>query len=102
MFFVSSTTRIVAMNGSAPWQLEREAAAGSGRAVEEDAAAVRLHDVAHDREAEAGGADLTAVRALREALEDALLLRGRDAGAGVADGDADGAVGRLDVDRDPP
>jgi hypothetical protein len=44
---------------------------------------VRLHDVAHDGEAEARGPELAARRRLREALEDALTLLERDAGAGV-------------------
>src|SRR5438552_18902578 len=87
MFFSSSTIRMVAIaEDSAPRQLEREAAALADLALQVDAAAVRLHDVAHDGEPEAGRAGLGPVGALHEALEDALALVWRDAGAGVADG----------------
>ena len=75
-----------------PRQLEREAAPLPDLAVEEDATAVRLHDVAHDREPEARGARLAAVLPLHEALEDALALLGGDAGPGVGHADPDDAV----------
>src|SRR5262245_23620031 len=65
-------------------QLEREAGAASWPAVEQDSAAMRLHDVAHDRETETRAADISGLRRLREALEDALLLVGGNPGAGVA------------------
>src|SRR5947199_5285418 len=100
MFFSSSTIRMVAIaEDSAPRQLEREAAALADLALQVDAPAVRLHDVAHDGEPEAGGAELAAVGRLREALEDALPLVGRDAGARVAHGQEDAPV--LDLGGDP-
>ena len=64
-------------------QLEREAAAAPDLALEVDAPAVRLHDVAHDREAEPGGAGSPPSCRLGEALEDALALLRRDARPGV-------------------
>src|SRR5438128_967553 len=76
MFFSSSTIRIDAM--SAARQLEREAAARSEGALEVDAPAVCLDDVAHDGESQARGADVAAVAGLDEAVEDALLLIGWD------------------------
>src|SRR5215813_3859911 len=82
MFFSSSTIRIVAIR-SPTRQLEREAAAMADLAVEPDPTAVGLHDVANDGETEAGRPGVPTVRELREALEDALALRGRDAGAVV-------------------
>src|SRR5437763_1964051 len=75
----SSTTRTVAMARSLPArQVDGEAAALALVAADVDAAAVRLHDVADDGEAEAGGAGL---RSLHERLEDARALCQRDAGA---------------------
>src|SRR5205823_7116819 len=89
-------------SGSTPWsaarQLEREAAARSGGALEVDAPAVRLDDVAHDGEPEAGRADVAAVAGLDEAVEDALLLIGRDAAPGVAHRDDDRPVGGPHLD----
>src|SRR5262245_51903336 len=92
MFFSSSTTRMFAMRGRVleraalcVRQLDREAAAAPALALEVDPAAVRLHHIAHDREAEAGCA---AVLALCEALEDPLALLGRDPGAAVLDGES--------------
>src|SRR5205809_6776 len=96
MFFSSSTMRMDAM--SATRQLEREPAPDADRAVEVDAPAVRLDDVAHDGEAETGRADVAALAGLDEAVEDAFLLIGRDPAAGVADRDDDGPVRRRGLD----
>ena len=63
-----------------------------------DAPAVCLDDVAHDGEPEAGSADVAAVARLDEAVEDALLLIGRDAAPGVAHRDDDGPVGGPHLD----
>src|SRR5258707_15728298 len=58
MFLSSSTMRTEAMRRSlAAWQSKRETRAAAGGAVEQDAAAVGLDDVAHDREAQTGAAD---------------------------------------------
>src|SRR5206468_6051858 len=103
MFFSSSTIRMVAIaEDSAPRQLEREAAALADLALQVDAAAVRLHDVAHDGEPEAGRAELAAVGTLHEALEDALPLVRRDAGPRVADGHPHRPVLRRRLDPDTP
>src|SRR2546427_11405573 len=99
MFFSSSTIRMVAIaEDSAPRQLEREAAALADLALQVDAAAVRLHDVAHDGEPEAGRAELAAVGTLHEALEDALALLGGDAGPAVGDGHEHRALCRSGLD----
>src|SRR5262245_36221651 len=103
MFFSSSTMRTVAMGDRSslpPGELEREAAAPPDLALEEDASAVRLHDVAHDGEPETGGTRLAAVLPLHEALEDALALLGRNAGTGVRDAHPDDPVLRAGADRD--
>ena len=64
---------------------------------------MRLRDVAHDREAEAGSAGLAAARAVDavEALEDPLEVARRDADAVVAHDDRDPVVddARADLDR---
>src|SRR5439155_15064882 len=77
-------------------EFDREAAAASDLALEVDPPAVCLHDVAHDREPEAGRA---ALLALRESLEDPLALSGRDTGAAVFHGEPHGLAGRRE--RDP-
>ena len=61
-----------------------------------DLAAEQAGELAADRQAQAGAAVLAAGRAvaLRERLEDRLLLVGRDADAGVGDAQGDDAVGR--------
>src|SRR5262249_46091450 len=100
MFFSSSTTRMDAIAPPlAPRELQREAAAVPDITVEEDPAAVRLHDVAHDGEPEAGRAGLAAVLTLDEALEDALALLRGDAWAGVGHADAHHAVVRARGER---
>jgi hypothetical protein len=59
-------------------QLDREAAAAADFALEIDAPAVRLHHVAHDREAEPRGSPR--LLALCESFEDPLAQRARDPG----------------------
>src|SRR5688500_4514983 len=60
--------------------------------VERGAAAVRLGDRPHDREAEAGAAARARPVAAGEAFEGALGDVGREAGAAVGDLEADAAV----------
>src|SRR5579883_983938 len=100
MFFSSSTMRMLAT--SAPRQLEREAAALADLSLEPDPPAVRLHDVAHDGELEPRGARFRLVRALDEALEDALALLGGDARPRVADRDQHRPVLGARVEHDAP
>src|SRR5262245_9603145 len=103
MFFSSSTMRTVAIEiaSSLPSrELQGEPAPPPDLALEEDAPAVRLHDVAHDGESETRGARLAAVLPLHEPLEDALALLGRDAGTGVGDAHAYDPVVRAGADRD--
>src|SRR5579885_2034747 len=100
MFFSSSTMRMLAT--SAPRQLEREAAPFADLALEPDPPAVGLHDVAHDGEPEPRGAGFGPVRALDEALEDALALLGGDARARVAHRDQHPAVLGARLEHDAP
>src|ERR1051326_58169 len=103
MFFSSSTIRIEAMRiPLASGKLQREAGSLSQRALEVDAAAVSLDHVADDRQPEPGGARLAPGGQLGEALEDLLLLLGRDPGAGVGDRDRDRAVVRRHADAHAP
>src|SRR5262245_52398328 len=99
MFFSSSTMRMVA-TFSPPRELEREATAPPGFAVQMDATAMRLRDVAHDREPEARRSDVAHGGGLREALEYPLALIGRDTGTAVADADGDVSVRRCRVNLD--
>src|SRR5262249_27796412 len=73
-------------------QLEPERAAPAGLALEPDAAAHELDEMARDREAETGAAVATRRAAVRlgEALEHRLLPVERDADAGVLDADPQG------------
>src|SRR3989442_2634376 len=96
MFFSSSTMRMDAM--SATRQLEREPAPDADRAVEVDAPAVRLDDVAHDGEAETGRADVAALAGLDEAVDDAFLLIGTDTASGVVYLDTDVPLRRVRID----
>ena len=59
---------------------DRERRPSPGRAVERDAAAVRLHDLAHDEQPEPEPAHLEVARRPLEREEDPLLVRGRDPG----------------------
>src|SRR5512139_3834028 len=85
MFFSSSTTRMLAILSSR--QLDGEAAAFAHFAVEMNASAVCLDDIADDRKPEACRTDVAAGPELREPFEDALALLGWNAGPGVAHGD---------------
>src|ERR1035437_126045 len=96
MFFSSSTIRIVAI--STLRQLQCETAALSDLALQVDAPAVRLHDVAYDRQTEPGGADVTGLRHLRKWFKNPLPLLGGDAGAGVDHRYEDTTVLRHGVD----
>src|SRR5262245_11825793 len=97
MFFSSSTTRTLAMRRSYR-ELDRKSASASDLALEEDAPAVRLHDVANDREAEPR---CPGILALDEALEDPLALTRRDSRTAVRHRGPHGAVvcGGRDPDR---
>src|SRR5690606_26418394 len=74
-------------------QPQRKGGAAAGLALERDLAAEQPRDRAADGEAEAGAGRLARRREARELLEDPLLLRARDAGSGVRDGDAHGGPG---------
>src|SRR5919197_1483203 len=86
-------------------QRERERAPAPGRAVDPQTAAVRLCDLAADRESQAAAAARAAPRAVgaEEAVEHAAERLGRDAGTRVRDRDADlgTAAPRDDGDRAP-
>src|SRR5262245_42987431 len=106
MFFSSSTTRITAMAQrvgerapSCARDLDREPAPAADLALEVDPPAVRLHHVPHDRKPEPCG---TRILALREALEDAIALLGRDARAAVLDRKAHRVARRPERDPDRP
>src|SRR6266545_7651548 len=71
--------------------LEPEGGAPAQLAVHADRAAVRRHDLLGDEQAEAGAARRLLLAA-RELLEDASLLLGGDAGAGVAHLEANPAL----------
>src|SRR5450756_1283229 len=90
MFFSSSTIRMAAI--STLRQLQCETAAPPDFALQVDAAAVRLHDVTDDGQAEPGRADFAGLRQLRKRLEYALALLGRDTGPRVGDRHHDPAV----------
>src|SRR5438445_8677947 len=78
-------------------QLEGETRAAARSALEQDAAAVSLHDVADDRQPEAGGAHLAVVE-LGEPLEDSFLTLGGNPGTGVAHRQAHDVVRAFRVD----
>src|SRR5262249_49806057 len=102
MFLASSTIRMLAIRASPLRKLEREATSPSDLALDDDAPAVRLDDVPHDGEAETGSAHVPAVRHLREALEDAVLLLGGDPGAGIPHGHDDARLGGPGAQLHPP
>src|SRR5690242_13765903 len=81
---------------------ERKGGPSAGRAVELDAAAMSADDVLDDRKPQAGTLGLsgeTIVDAI-ELLEDALVLRVRNARAVVLHGDANAAIGGMGADFD--
>src|SRR5262249_8670526 len=69
----------------APGQVDGEARAGAERALDADRPAVRLDDAPHDPEAQAKPAEVPDRDGALEALEDALLILGRDPDPVVAD-----------------
>ena len=75
-------------------QDDGELAARAGRAADDDASAVRLDDPLDEAETEAGALGLRGddVGGAVERLEDARLLRGRDADAAIRDGDVNVAA----------
>ena len=79
-------------------ELDGEPRAALGRLVHRDLAPVEAHQLAHDRQPEAGAAAIGRVD-LDEGLEDSLAIRGRDPGPAVRDDDAH--RGALGLDRDP-
>ena len=85
-------------------QRDAEGRAGAGHALDRDAAAHALDDAPGNRQAKPGAAELAgdAAVGLLEFLEDAVVLVGRDADAGVAHQDVDlaGPDAGLDDDRD--
>src|SRR5689334_11378625 len=92
----SSTTRIFSramrLLPGLRRQLDRERRALARLRRDADAAAVRLDNVLHHRQPEAGALDRAVERVLRpvELVEDALLIGRRDAGPVVRDGHEDG------------
>jgi hypothetical protein len=78
-------------------QLEARAAAGS--LVDCDRAAVRLGDLAHDRQAQAGAGTAARAAAAVEAVKDVGAVRGRNAGAMVAH--RQHAAPQVDLDDRP-
>ena len=70
-------------------QVDRERAADAERAFDGHAAAMRLHDVLDDRQAQAGAAELAAAGPIDavEPLEDPREVLGGDAAAAIGDGD---------------
>ena len=79
-----------AARGEAKRHLKRERAARARRALHRQLAAHQAGEPARDRESEAGAAEppRDAVVGLDEILEDPLVHVGRDADAGIANGDA--------------
>src|ERR1041384_96201 len=83
-------------------QFDDERRAGARLRVDVQAAPHPLNQLPGDVEAQAGASGRAGQLGARavELLEDPLLLGERDAGPGVGDQDADGAVGRLDANAD--
>src|SRR5437762_10077292 len=80
-------------------QADRRACSGPG--VELDLAAQRPHRLGDDRQAEAEAAAVPALASV-EAIEDPVLLRRRNAAAGVLHLDDDGAARQLPRREDDP
>src|SRR6266849_5715374 len=80
---------------------EVELRAAADFAFDPDAAAMHFDDVLGDGEAEAGAAELAGARGVDaiEALEDARLVGGGDADAGIGDGEDDFGVAGFGADR---
>src|SRR6266508_6018720 len=83
-------------------QFDDERRAGTRVRANLEVAAHPLHELAGDVEAEAGAARRTGQLGARavELLEDPLLLRERDPGAGIGHEDAYDTVGGLDANVD--
>src|SRR6266849_5409492 len=81
---------------------EMELGAAADFAFDPDAAAVHFDDVLGDGEAEAGAAEFAGARGVDavEALEDARLVGGGDADAGIGDGEDDFGVAGFGADGD--
>src|SRR5712691_1687414 len=81
---------------------EMELGAAADFAFDPDAAAVHFDDVLGDGEAQAGAAELAGARSVDaiEALEDARLVGGGDADAGIGDGEDDFGAAGFGADRD--
>jgi len=79
-----------------------ELRAAADGALHPDAPAMHFDDVLGDGQAQAGAASLARARRVHaiEALEDARLVRGGDADAGIGHGEDDFAVARRGADRD--
>src|SRR5688500_12940780 len=84
--------------------MDDELAALAGRALHLDAAAVRLDDPVDETEAEPGPLNLRGdhVGGAVERLEDAGLLRGRNAEPAIGDADADLVSGVRGAHANPP
>ena len=90
--------RLARLHGVHERQVQREGAAFARGAVDPDLAAKEPGDLAADREAQAGTAELSAGAgvALLERLEDDAVLLLRDADAAVADAERHHGVGRVE------
>src|SRR5947209_5462849 len=97
---MTATTRAFTAGRSRRGQPDGEGGAAPDGAVDLDLAAVLLDDAIADRQAEADVRPL--VLGGEEGLEDALLDLGRDALAGVGDGEADLPVARERRYREAP
>src|SRR2546426_489705 len=83
-------------------QRERERRAATDLALDPQPAAVELDEAPRQRQPESGALALARVVGpdLTELLEDRVVVVGRDANAGVADGDLDRPVGEMGGDAD--
>src|SRR5262249_9025372 len=101
----STTSALATETGSAgraDGKREREGRALSQLALDPDATAVELDELARQRQPESRSLDLLVRGAdLLELLEHPLLILGRDPHAGIDHGDLDGAVGDGGADVDP-